>query len=648
MRLILVIMTAALAIVPAFSQQRPETLVSREIRGEDWAISDWSAVRLGQLSVSHSPAGDELHVYTLSPVPRPLPPDRVHSTSPACDGNCYLISSFDHGNRNGLGGYFNSFAGPPSTARATLQRWDDGRRALTLDFARAGSGYCGMWIHFFDSKRPAAERVYLDTTPYSVLTIWVRGQKGNERLLLKAADALWERKEDALPVGEVGSFLPNGRIENSWQQAVVPLSTLPRRLSRRDLAALVLEVVGVGDGQVAVKDLAFCKSREPLPLLSPPAQPAVAERSAEKALWVWNTAAIMNSPKEQRALVDFARRAEFSHLFLQLPNDQGSLGAAGEIVLDAARWKSFLTLLNQNGLRAYALDGFENYALPEYHERVLKTVDNVVRYNQSVEPGQRWYGIHYDIEPYLIPGFQGTRRQRILASFLELLEKMALRTRAAGMIFGVDIPFWYDSPDELTGQVFLLEFKGARKNASDHVTDLADHIAVMDYRTFAYGADGVVGLAEGELAYAATRGKKVFVGLETNALPDEELIEFEGEPGHGLPEQPPAERCVVIDAGSAAGTVWMVPRSRWSDLRRRLQVGTPSPSPLLWWPVRKVVPVPAGKLTFASLGADRFHQTMLEAQEELARYSSFAGFAVHDYAGYRKLLDASASFPKSK
>jgi hypothetical protein len=54
--------------------------------------------------------------------------------------------------------------------------------------------------------------------------------------------------------------------------------------------------------------------------------------------------------------------------------------------------------------------------------------------------------------------------------------------------------------------------------------------------------------------------------------------------------------------------------------------------------VSRVVAVPSTKLTFARLGAEALHDAMRQAAEELLRYRSFAGFAIHDYTGYRKLL----------
>lgn len=640
MRLILILAGTALAAVFAFSQRIPPAPLSCEIRSEDWQFPDWQSVRIGQLSVIHARGGDRLQVYSLSAATLPPMPDRVRSVTQACDGNCFLVSSFDEGVQNRLGGYFSSFVAPPSSARVALAGWDDGRRALTLDYARAGGGYCGMWVHLFDFKQPVADRVYLDAGSFAALSFWIRGREGSERIRLKAADAILEKKEDALPVGEVSSYLPSGKIAVTWQQAVVPLSALPRTLNRRQLASFVFESIS-GEGRTGVKDLAFCTRSEPLPSLSPAIPSTAVTRASGKALWVWNTAEILPSVADQGALEDFCLREGISDLYLQLPKEKGQSAYAGEITLRPDQWRRFLAALSSKGIRAHALDGFKDYALPEWHARVLATVDNVIRYNRSVEADERFAGIHYDIEPYLLPGFNGPRRELILTGYLELLEKMASRIKSSGLTFGVDIPFWYDLPDELTGSSFRIEFRGSLKLPGEHVMDLVDYVDIMDYRTFAYGADGIIALAEGELQYAAKAGKKVFVGVETNELPDEDLIEFTGEARQGVPEKAPPAGAVVLESSPGGAKFWLVSVSQWENFRRGVDERRAVTSGILWWPVRRAVAVPAVKLTFASLGMQRLQEALLEAQWELSRHPAFAGYAIHDLIGLRKLHAAS-------
>jgi hypothetical protein len=624
----------------AVSGQGPPAAPGQTLRSQDWAVSDWSGIRAGQLSIVHGRDADELQVNALATVARAAAPSNDRSAVPACDGNCFLVSAFDDGSSNHLGGSFGGVGRGTSAARVALDAWDDGRRALTIDFAATASGPCAAWIQVFDFTRPAGDRVYLDVTPLQVVMFWIRGQTGGEKVLLKAADAAWERREDALPIGDLGSFLPAGRITTGWQQAVVPLSAFPSWLDRRTLAVLAFEAAAAGDTRIAIKDLGFCLRPQPGLPLSPPAAPAPGATRSDRALWVWDTAAIIGSPTEQRALADFARRTRVTRLFLQLPDAEAQRGPSGEILLDESKWKPFLALLSGSGLAAHALVGSPSDAFPDQHKRVLATVQHVAAYNSAAAPGERFAGIHFDIEPYLLPGFRGARRQSIVTGYLDLLAETARRASIAGLEFGVDIPFWYDSPDDLTGELTLVEYRGVRRFASEHVIDLVDSVAVMTYRTSAYGADSIVALADGELRYARAKGKRVWIGFETTDLPDEDLIEFGGEPGRGLPTRAPADRTVVIEPGPGTGTVWVQPRAGWDALRAKLEARMPGVSDALplWWPVRRVVSVPGAKLTFFRLGAARLDEAMRQVLLELGRRPSFGGLAIHDYLGYRKLL----------
>jgi hypothetical protein len=84
------------------------------------------------------------------------------------------------------------------------------------------------------------------------------------------------------------------------------------------------------------------------------------------------------------------------------------------------------------------------------------------------------------------------------------------RVRASGqpIAVGPAIPFWLDG--------ITLDWRGARKPASEHVQDIFDYVALMDYRDHAAGGDGMIAHAAGEMAYAERTGKTVVAGVETS------------------------------------------------------------------------------------------------------------------------------------
>jgi hypothetical protein len=604
-------------------------------------LNDPARVRQGQLSLIDEASGARLVVYALRErTPQPAVSE-FRGTTPDFQGNSLRVDDFAAGTHNRLGGYFNTFQRAPSRAAAALATAADGRRALRLQFARQAEGYCGLWVHLFDFTVHPSQRRYLDSRPFSNFSFWVRGARGGEQLLLKLADAEMEQKEDAYVVGHLDDFLAGARVDTVWRQAVVPLSRLPRQIRRSRLASLVLEAATEDSSAVYVSSLAFSLQPQPLPLLPDPEPPADT-RQLSKATWVWNTAELLDDEPKLEELRRLVAEENIDHVFLQLPGPVSGRVPTGDIVPDS-RLRPLLADWNRAGVRVYALDGYAGYALPGFHASVMQTIDNVIRFNRESNPEERFYGIRYDIEPYLLPGFHGPHREAILRSYLELTAASARKANAAGLAYGVDIPFWYDAPDEYTYQPVTVEFNGASKPVSHHLIDLVDDLTVMDYRTTAYGADGTVRHGDGEMAYAAAQGKRVFIGLETSPLPDEQLLDFSGKPGIGLAEGFPADE-VVIMAAIGDSTLILVVAAGASETNHpenvagQLRLAGADPQTALWWPVRRSVHVPGDRLSFWRLGAEPLRQVIDETAREFRMHDSFAGFALHHALSYQELL----------
>jgi hypothetical protein len=346
-------------------------------------------------------------------------------------------------------------------------------------------------------------------------------------------------------------------------------------------------------------------------------------------------------------LIEFCRRHGFNRLFVQIPYDASVKDGKWHFRWSTTPLKPFMRKLRQAGIAVEALDGDPRYGLRENHGRVLATVKAVLEYNKGAAPEERFVGIRYDIEPYLLPGFNGPRRETILQGYLELVAESARRAREAGLSYGLDIPFWYDALNEYTYEPVTVEFGGVRKPASHHVIDLVDELTVMDYRTTAFGADGTVRHSEDELAYAASQGKPVLIGLETSPLPDEELLDFAGTARAGLPMQLPEQGLVAMAAKDDSSLVILVrgagergeEEGTLDELAGWLRQQGADPQATFWWPISKSTSVPGDKLSFADLGVTQLRGVMRETARELWRYDSFAGFALHHAWSHKKLLD---------
>lgn len=625
--------------VPAAGQQ----LAAGTADLGDWRIEDIRRIRFGRVSLVYDPAGARLDIYTLrDSIPGPSEGSNT-SILPEFEGDVLEVADFRTSVRNRLGGFANVFQRAPSSGSAESGIGADGRPGLRIACRNEAGGFCGGWVHFFDFSASPGERRYLDATTLADLTFWVRGENGGEDVLLKIADAAWEKRQDALPMGGVASFLPAGRIETEWQLARVPLSRIPPRVDAASLAVLVFETRTAGDSGFWITGISFSRSRESAMPLPGPEDPQAPARPLQRATWVWHTQELVAEPASQGELIEFLRSERFNVVFLQLPDSSGGDRLPGEILPDGKGLRPLLAALRQAGMTVYALDGYKKYALPEYHEGVLRTIDHVARYNAVVPPEQRFAGFRHDIEPYIMPGFDGPRRDAILRDFLTIVEKSAARARAAGLRYGVDIPFWYDSPDQDSGEPVLIRHRGTLRPASEHIIDLVDDLAIMDYRTSAWGADGTIRHAEGELAYAAKTGKLLYVGLETVSLLDEELIQFAGTPVVDPASLDGPGGAILIAPSPADSTrIVFVPQEILlagdGTLTDRIHEAGVDPERALWWPVRERTPVPSERLSFARRGFPELQRVMDETTRGFAHSPAFAGFAIHEARTYRRLI----------
>jgi len=627
----------------AGAQDPSPPILSHTVSRHDWDIGAAGDVRFGSMALVAAGGRVRLEVRrlrtTLPPVRRPS----MVGFSPAFSGNSLLVSDFGSSNRTPLGGYFGTFQRAPSVAYATVDRMSDGRRALELTCHQQAPGFCGLWIQLYDFEVAPDTRRYLDARVFSTLSFWIRGREGGEPLLLKVADAEWEQREDAVPIGDVSEFLAGGRIDTVWQRAVVPMDRFPSGIHRDRLAMITFDATARGTTTVELGPVAFSLARDSLPALpSPAAGPQPSDLFRHKATWVWNTAELIEAPEQCTALLDFLEHEGFDNVFLQLPGVPGRQHLPGELVIDTDAMRPLIAAFAARGMRVYALDGYARYPLPEFHAGVLATIEHVAQYNEQVLPHERFHGVRYDIEPYLLPAFHGPGRARLLAGLLELTAASVEHAHAGGLVYGADLPFWYDQLSGDTYERVTVEFNGVEKPVSEHLIDLVDDVAIMDYRTTAYGADGTIRHGSGELEYAAARRKSVFIALETFELPDEVLVEFRGEPRPGIPASPPTRAIVVLASRRDSIYVAFVPepsagRATLDALTQWVEGHRLDPQRVWWWPLSSRVEVPAAKVTFANLGPELLDDVMRATAEEFRQYESFVGFAIHHAQSYRAL-----------
>jgi hypothetical protein len=614
-RLTIIISLLSVSCNLCFSVNSAHSFPSKVISLSDWGVSHPSQIGHLSIGILHKKKGDEVVLYDIRKhKPILKSPRGPRGRIPSFEGDFFLVSHFNQGNINRLGGYFNGFAKYPSKSTVSIARTSDDISALTYYFENQPPGFSGFWIHFFDFKAPPSEQIFLDATPFAYLTFSIRGEKGNEKIMLRMADRSLEKKEDSLLIGEVSSFLTHGKVKKDWQTAWVPLSQLSARINRKELANVVFQVAGSGSGGIFIKDLAFTKKNGIS--ISSAKSDQVQSCSSNKAMWLWETEKIIKNPEEQKTFFEFCKEQQLTDLFVQIPYQAEKKGDRWMISWDSAEMRPLLSRLNQAGIRVHALDGDPRFALKEWHGRSIALLEKIIQYNQSVSSNERFYGIRYDNEPYLLPHFGGVHKESVLKEYLELAEKSQALARQAGLTFGVDIPFWFDGFNEF----FEPAASVGGRPMSERIIDVVDNVGIMDYRTIAYGADGVIEHGSNELRYAAKKSKKVFIGLETVWLPDETIYSF-GPKGRG-------NRVLIKTLDSKRIRITFIPKGESID-----------PQGALLLHQTRQVQVPASKLTFDQKKPEDLEEVMRHSEQELCRFSSFHGFVIHSYESYRPWLE---------
>lgn len=606
----------------AASPQRAGKILSVPVSSADWDVASVDAIQSGQISAVRKASGEVLAIHYLSDAFRS---GRKSGTKPAVfNGDYFLVANFDGPPPHSLGGHFGAFQGPPSTAQMDVPPGPDGQGAMVLTATREKDGWCGAWIHLMETNGEPLTREFLNGELFSHLVFWVRGSVPGPGANIKLADAAWYKKEDSVLIGPIASFLPAKKIEADWRLAAVPLDALPQGLDRRALATFVIEFSTPGSYRLEIKGLALANHPSALP--SAPPKP----RTASKATWIWNTEDVTASKAEQSALAAYLTAEGINRVFLNIPYKFGALS------LDDAELGGLISLLRQKGILTEALFGDKELALPRNHAFVKNSIKDIIGYNSRAAAPARFAGVHLDIEPYLLRGFNSRKRGEILSNYLLILSEAAGLARSGKLEFGADIPPWFDGINEYSGEVLTAALGGKTKPVYEHVIDVCDQVTLMDYRTNASGVNGTIALAVGELAYAAKTKKKVFVGLETGPIEDERVFTFRGAPTHDPYAFPNAPFFVCISGKGAERTLSLLDPAAVADY-----VGRPGADGNdLWWPVYSAPEVPGVSISFAALGLDSLKRTASLTLNELSVYPSFAGIAVHDYVHYRKLLPA--------
>lgn len=239
---------------------------------------------------------------------------------------------------------------------------------------------------------------------------------------------------------------------------------------------------------------------------------APAAAAAPRAVWVWETDTFRLLDREDQWDDTFAFLARWKLTTVYLYADKYK---GRNIIRDKPeKYRRLIAAFHGRGFKVYALLGSmylktQEYILPERRVAAVQMFENVLRYDAGSAAAERFDGINIDIEPYLLDDWRANRTLRA-TQYLDLAAEFMRLKREAGdtLAVGPAMPFWFDGIDDIV-------WRGKHRRLSDHVQDIYDYVAIMDYRNSAQGSDGIIAHAADELEYADRIGKTVVVGVET-------------------------------------------------------------------------------------------------------------------------------------
>jgi hypothetical protein len=239
--------------------------------------------------------------------------------------------------------------------------------------------------------------------------------------------------------------------------------------------------------------------------------------AASRAVWTWerDSYALLESRAEAVAAFNFLQARGVDTLYLYADAWQGR----NMIATQPQRYRDFIADAHRRGFKVYALLGSaylntERYILPEQRGAARAMLKRILDYNARAPQQARFDGVNLDIEPHLLDEWNDASRENLLRDFLDVSAAWMAMKKESGqaLAIGPAIPFWFDG--------IQVRWHGQARPASEHVAELYDYVALMDYRDHAEGRDGIIAHAAKEMAYAEQIGKQVVIGLELtpNAL----------------------------------------------------------------------------------------------------------------------------------
>lgn len=210
--------------------------------------------------------------------------------------------------------------------------------------------------------------------------------------------------------------------------------------------------------------------------------------SEPKATWLWNTELIKAHGED---VISFAKSQGVQVIFLHISQN-----------VDDEEYKKFISLASSSKMKVHALNGKPDWALREHRHEGDAFLLWVKTYNDGARPQERFTGIQYDVEPYLLKDWE-KEKDDIVEQWMEGMRVWIEYSQLANLEIGAAVPFWLDG----------IKYVGLEGESplSEWAADKFDYLAIMAYRN---EADRVYDISKTILAESDRKKKQVWIGIE--------------------------------------------------------------------------------------------------------------------------------------
>jgi hypothetical protein len=153
-----------------------------------------------------------------------------------------------------------------------------------------------------------------------------------------------------------------------------------------------------------------------------------ADNAAVHGLWVWKNAPVLQTPRAGETFRDFCHSRGIDEVYLSVASEPLE-----------SRLARLIAILHRSGVRVEALLSTQDADLPGKHrEKLLADVGKIIQFNRT-HPGDRFDGIHLDIEPQQRAENKGVGNLKFLPGLVDAYRELRARAERNGLTVNADI-----------------------------------------------------------------------------------------------------------------------------------------------------------------------------------------------------------------